>query len=521
MKSFIQRHVQQISGVLSGFDRIRLRGTLRWLANPRGLMNYLSVTSVLLKDFKELARGYTEEIRRSSQTLATAANRPWKFLNSTSIRKEELVEQMVQEDRIQEGLICVLSCTEPCYSYRVGYDRESKRLQLHYGPSKCRHDYFYVQDPQLGRIHLRLQTWFPFTIQVCLNGRDWLAQQLQAEGIGYRKQDNCLVQVEDFGRAQALLHEQLRTGWQGMMNRLTKTYHPLHRSLFREYPIPYYWSVDESEWASDLVFRSAEDLARLYPRLVRSAMTDVSNADVMRFLGRRMPKQGGMNLNFQGDLIHHLKTHPQGTRVRHQLNRNTIKMYDKQATLLRVETTINDASDLKVFRKAEGKPESDKRWRPLRKGVADLHRRAKLSQAANDRYLDKLATVDDSRTLQELVAPLCQPAQWQGQRVRALSPLSPEDTRLLQAVSRGEFAIQGFRNKDLRAILCKASEDPKDQHRQSAAITRQIRLLRGHGLIVKVSQTHRYQLTSPGQAAITALLQAQQANAAKLQKLAA
>jgi hypothetical protein len=186
-----------------------------------------------------------------------------------------------------------------------------------------------------------------------------------------------------------------------------------------------------------------------------------------------------------------------------------------------VETTINDPREMKVYRRAEGNPDSPKRWRPLRKGVADLHRRAKLCQAANERYLQKLAAVDDGRTLQDLVTPLCRPVRWQGRRVRALAPLADDDTKLLQAVQRGEFAILGFRNRDLRALLYGESVDADSARRQSAAVTRRIRMLRAHGLIAKIPTTHRYQLTDLGRAAITTLLQAQQANAAQLQQLAA
>jgi hypothetical protein len=521
MQGFIQRHAEQVSGVLSGLDRVRLRGTLRWLSNPRGLLNYLSLISVLLKDFKAFAMDCTVQIRRASHSLALSAGRPFQYLSSSTIRKEELVQALATADRIESGLICVLSCVEPCYSYSVGPNREQKRLELRYGPSKCRHDYFYIQDPELGRVHLRLQTWFPFTLHVCLNGRDWLARQLATAGLSFEQRDNCFVAVEDYSRAQALLDGQLRTRWTALMNRLTQTCHPTHRRLFQEYPIPYYWSVEESEWATDVVFRTPQALSALYPRLVRYALTDVSSADVMRFLGRRMPKHGEVNGNFLGEVLSDVRTRPEGTRVKHRVNRNAIKMYDKQPSVLRVETTINDARDMKVYRRAEGNPDSAKRWRPLRKGVADLHRRAKLSQAANERYLQKLAAVDDTRTLQELIAPLCRPVQWQGQRVRALSPLSEKDTKLLQAVQRGEFALHGFRNRDLRSILYPKPADAAAQRRQSAAVTRQIRLLRGHGLIAKVPKTHRYQLTDLGRTAITTLLQAQHANAAQLQQLAA
>lgn len=521
MSEFMKLHADQVNGVLSGLDRVRLRGTLRWLASVRGLMNYLSLVSVLLKDFKQYAQHCTSVVRESTAALALAAGRPLHYVASGAARKEELAREIAARDRIESGLICVLTCVEPCYSFEVGPNREQKRLELRYGSSKCRHDYFYVQDPQLGLIHLRLQTWFPFTLHVCLNGRDWLARQMTAAGLGYQQQDNCFVQVEDFGRAQGLFDQQLRVNWNSLLNRLRKTYHPTHAQLFPEYPIPYYWSVEESEWATDVLFRSPQDLAALYPHWVRHALLDVGSADVLRFLGRRMPKHGGLNGNFLGEVMSDVKTRPEGTRVKHRLNRNSIKMYDKQATILRVETTINDAHDLKVYRKAEGKPESKRRWRPLRKGVADLYRRAKLSHAANERYLKKLAAADSDKTLGELTARLCQPVEWQGRRARGLSPLSPDDTKLLQAVSRGEFSISGFRNRDLRVLLYGEPADAGEARRASGRVTRQLRLLRAHGLVTKIPKTHRYQLTAQGQVVIAALLQAQQASPAKLRQLAA
>jgi hypothetical protein len=116
-------------------------------------------------------------------------------------------------------------------------------------------------------------------------------------------------------------------------------------------------------------------------------------------------------------------------RIKHRLNRNSIKMYDKQGSVLRVETTINDARDIKVYRTKEGKSQGGKSWR--RKGIADLHRRAQVSQAANERYLASIAAVEDTTALGDLASQLCQPAQMDGRRVRALNPFSLEDARLL------------------------------------------------------------------------------------------
>jgi hypothetical protein len=208
-------------------------------------------------------------------------------------------------------------------------------------------------------------------------------------------------------------------------------------------------------------------------------------------------------------------------RIKHRVKANSIKMYDKQGSVLRVETTINDTQDFRVFRAKEGQPRGGKSWLPLRKGVADLHRRAVISQAANDRYLESMATVEEKTPLGELMRKLCRPVQWKAGRVRALNPLADADARLLEAVNRGEFAVNGFRNRDLRDRLCAKTSDPAVLKKQSAAITRQLRLLRAHGLIRKVGTTHRYVLSKKGRTAITALLVARAADASTLASAAA
>jgi hypothetical protein len=522
MLTFVQRHAARVIGVLHGFDRVRLRGTLRWLANCRGLMNYLYAVKVLLKDFTDYAKQATDQIRDASHEVAAAAGRPVEYLNSSSISKEERAREIARRDGVTEGLICVLTSVDPCISYRVSRNREKKELELRCERMKCLHHYFYYLDRELGFLHLRLQTWFPFNLHVCINGREWLARQMDAEGLEYVRRDNCFAQVADVPRAQQLLDRQLHFNWNGFLRRLTQQSHPAHRLLFRDPDLTYYWSIEESEWASDVMFRSHQDLADLYPRLIHHGITGLSSPDVMRFLGRKIPGHGRVNGHFAGEIVSDLKHRPEGLRLKHRLNRNSIKMYDKQGSVLRVETTINDARDMKVFRRKEGDPQGKPDWRRLRKGVADVRRRAKISQAANDRYLQAMAAVDHNASLGQLTSPLCQPAQWQGRRVRALNPLSPDDLQLLTSVNRGEFTINGFRNRDLRALLYPAAAtEPAEARRQSAAITRRLRLLRGHGLISKVAKTHRYIVTEAGRLAIAALLAAQQVDAARLTQLAA
>ena len=161
-------------------------------------------------------------------------------------------------------------------------------------------------------------------------------------------------------------------------------------------------------------------------------------------------------------------------------------------------------------------------WQRLRKGVADLHRRAEISQKAAERYLESLAAVEHDQPLGATVLPYCQPTEFEGRRVRALQPLGKDDGALLAAVIQGEFAIHGFRNRDLRPLLFGTAEpEPAEAKRQASKITRLLRLLRAHGIIQRVPKTHRYVVTDIGRKTIVALETAKQASTQKLNSIVA
>jgi hypothetical protein len=518
VKTFIERFGNNILGVLHGFDRIRFRGTRRLLANVAGMMGFLWQRQVLLKDFKAFAGNLTAEVRQAAEEVAVQQGRPIEYLHNSAMKKEDWARTLAKRDGIQQGLIGVLKAVECCWSYEVGPNRAKQKLELRGKPSKCLHYYHYFMDAEVGLTYVRLQTWFPFTVHVGMNGREWLARQMDKIGLGYQRRDNCFAWIEDWAAAQRLLDTQLRTDWPGLLNRLLEQANPALGLVDPSQTTPYYWSMDEGEWASDLAFASSETLAKWAPRLFRHAWLNFDSGDVMRFLGNKtVTAQGHPYGRFSGEVVSDLKRRPEGTRIKHRLNGNWIKMYDKQGSVLRVETVINQPRDMKVYRTKEGDEEGEKSWQRLRKGVADVHRRAEISQAANERYVEALATVEDGRTLAELAEAVCQPAMWQGKRARALNPLSAADGRLLEAVNRGEFAINGFRNRDLRGLLFpKLPTDQAEERRRSAAISRKLRLLRAHGLIHKIAKTHRYQLRPPGRDVINALLAARHASTAKL-----
>lgn len=469
---------------------------------------------VLLKDFKSYAQAMTERIKGLAKTAAINAGRPVEYLTSASGSKEMLARAIARRDRIKSGLIAVFSAVEPCRSYTVRGNRETKHLELVLQPSKCTHLYHYYMHPQFGLVHVRVQTWLPFAVDLCLNGRDWLALQMSAEGLRYDQRDNCFVRISDPRRAQALCDEQLKTDWPKALDALLDQAHPLHAQLGRPIGQRYYWTASETEYATDVMFRDYKQLARLYPQWLHHGIQTFASADLLRFLGRPRPAA------FSGDVATTLKHRPEGVRLKHWVNGNAMKMYDKERSVLRVETTINQPREFRVYRPSEENPNGKNQWLRMRSGVADLWRRAEVSRAANGRYLAALASVTDKTPLHEAAAPICRRICVEGQHYRPLNPWS-QDGDLLEIISRGEYALNGLRNQDVRARLYVRTKDPIQRRRQSAAVTRKLALLRAHGLLKKVTGTHRWIITHNGRQLVSALLAARNANIDQLSQIAA
>ena len=378
-------------------------------------------------------------------------------------------------------------------------------------------------------MHARIQTWFPFYIHVCINGREWLARRMDREGLRYCRQGNCFPWIQDVQQAQRLFDEPLQTNWADRLQPFADRLNPLHAEIFRKFDAQYYWSCLQCEWASDILFRPGT-LHRLEPLLLRHGLLNFSSPDILRFLGKRLSVSGSVPDGFTGEITTSLKARVSGERLKHWIQGNSLKCYGKAHTpvgdVFRVETMTGNAQVFRAYRPVEGGPEDQLAWRPMRQGVCDLHRRTQVSQRANERYLDAFATLDDTTRMAELIRPLQQSCQYRNRRVRALRSFA-DDYALLEVVNRGEFILNGLRNRDLQRILWPAGPneapalDRQEKRRRSAAVSRKLRLLVAHGLIHKVQKTHRYQVTAVGRLAISAVLTIQQTSMATLARAAA
>lgn len=519
MKTFLRRLGSLVLGMLSGFDRLVFRGKLCPLYAPEGMNIYLAANKVLRKDFEQHAHRVTQQVLQASLVAQAKELQRFRYLASSTIDKDAVARSFATKHQVREGLVCVLQCVEPCWSYTlespVDQETGNKVLTVQGKQRKCSHLYHYFIDRQFGWMYVRLQTWFPFEMQVYVNGREWLSRTMDQERLRYQRSDNKILWVEDWQRAQELLDEQLRTNWPTVLDAWQQRVHPLHPSHLGKVPLQYNWTVCQSEWATDVAFASRLELERWMPLWQRQAL-NYNSSEILRFFGRTRGISGNSPVEVESEW----KRFYEGLRLKHWVNSNSLKLYD-YLNIARVETTINDPKFFKVYRASQADPQGPKDWRGMRWSVADLHRRAEVSQKVNERYLEGMSIVKETRPVKELVEPLCarvsEPGKKAARKVRALNPWSKEDAALLLAISDPKWMVAGIRNRDLVAILYPAkTTDATEKRRRSSRVTRLLRLLRGHGLLQKVPKTHRYQVSEKARTTIAALLAAGNANPAEL-----
>jgi hypothetical protein len=497
LSRFVTKFTNLIVAVLSCFDRVIFKGHLP-INNGKALEGFVDhVLKIRRCHFMAFAQEKSEALVEHAKRLAQEAGAEYHYLQG-KVRKDRLVDEILRKRPIFEGLVCVLCCMECCPSFKMVSGKDRPRLVN--ARRQQRVLYFYFLDPDLGLIYIRLTTWFPFTVQVYVNGHSWLAQQMLRRKLGFNLQDNAFTALDDPRAAQELADSFADQNWAKILRGLVRRVNPLmNERWFRS--LSYYWVVDQAEYATDLIFTGREALAGLYPRLLDHAAVNFSAQDILCFLGRKFHPR------FEGEVLTDCqKGRWPGARIKHRMKNNWLKMYDKFGWVLRIETVINDPREFRVRRLRTREGRREMVWCPMNKGVINLYRYREVALAANRRYLDALSVVDDPAPAYRQVEELTEPVVVSGRSHAGFNPASSGDVRLFQAVLDGDHVLRGIRNADIRTALYGSTEDIGQRRRQSHAVGRMLKRLHVRGLIVKVPRSHRWHVSVKGHQVLAAVV---------------
>jgi hypothetical protein len=485
---FLTKFASVIVCTLHCFDRVIFKGHLA-MAAPAELERFVDyVLKVRRCHFMQvLAPQYSNHLVEHAQQVARQAKRTYLYRTGL-FRKDQWAEKLLREQRIDSGLVGILCTQETCNSFQLVPGDQRPRFISR--PRQQRVLYYYFLDPQLGLIHVRLQTWAPFTLQVYVNGHDWLAQQMVRLGLGFVLKHNAFTQLDEPAKAQRQADRFARLDWAQILNRYARQVNPLLRKELAGYRVR--WVVDQAEFATDLVFQSPTALSGLYQKLLTFATLTFTPKDILGFLGRKWDRR------FDGDVQTEVKTDRLlGTRIKHRMTKNWLKMYDKFGHILRVETVINRPKEFSVFRTRHHRDgNTSPGWFPMNKDVGSLVHYQEQALACNRRYLDALAVVDDPAPAYQELRQLTEPKVVAGRSLAGFNPARRDAVRLFAAVLDGDHIARGFRNCDIRVAVF--GDDCKGSPHRSAAIGRLLKRLHVRQLVAKIPRTRRWRVTESG-----------------------
>ena len=508
MDTLFHRFKDAVKGVIEGFDRIVFKGMLMPINHAGGMQAFLSSHCVLNKEFKDWATSQSAAINNAAENYTNGqCGSNIVYIPSCHTRKEELAHKQQEKTGVKSGLIGTWSCLESCRTFKAFFNKEASFPVLKKTESRCKHLYFYYDHPDYGFMSIRLQTWAPFEIQIALNGREWLRRLLDKEDVRYILQGNKFLHIDSYEIAQRLLNTQLDTRWEDLLSGFLPDVFPTMADLFNaDSPYTYTWTQWQSEWAKDYIFTDPDCLKFHMNHFLRYAFITGTSDRVLRYMGHPVRENGQPYPTSNPELMSRVNLWYDGARIRHWVDHNSIKMYSEQ-NVLRFEMTMNDPSRFKIHRHVQGKPDSEKKFLPMRKGIADIAVRAKVSSDRVRCFTEQMATVTEPVTFRELLDVVSEPIFTDGKRYRALE-VTGKDRILLQAVADPKYSVDAISNKLLRQALENTPwANGLTGKKLSARIGRHLRLLREHGIIKKLPKQQRYMLTDKGRKLTSALNQ--------------
>jgi hypothetical protein len=487
-KLLTEKYRERIAGILNCYDRVILIGTLPYFCYADGMTAYLNMHQIKIFDYFKFVMPFREAIDTTAKDLEKAHGLKIEFVRKKHFDKEKRIQAILKQRGDQPGLVHIFSALESCTAYKPWYDKQTGKSYLKYVAGKCLHYYFYFIDEELGLCHLRVPTWAPFQLQFYFNGHSLLANTLQRRKMGFERLDNAFLNIADFDRANQIAWQFNPAKLHRKLDSIVKHYCPILAKL----EMAYHWSMNQVEYATDIVFNQRQDLQAIYPHLLEFLIHSVKPENIASFLGKKL------HGNYMGEMGNNFNVRILGTRIKHRMGPVTIKMYDKFGIILRIEVTVNDVSFFPEFREVQHRDGSrELKGCKMRKSIYNLPSRQELLSASTRRYLEFISAIETPEIGVQLLQRLTQPVMEKNHSYKGFNLLAEDDASLLRLLLRGEFMISGFSARDLRIFLA-------DKTR--GQISRLVKRLRVHGFIKKVGKRYKYYLTQFGRLAATMAL---------------
>jgi DNA-binding HxlR family transcriptional regulator len=482
-----ERYEKDILGTLSCYDRVVCFATPGKLGYSGGMTDFFYQHNYKIFDFHKIFEPVTEAIKQNAERMAEENGLAIEYIRKTgAFRKEDRIQEVIKARGDHEGLVHIFSALEVSNTFSPWHNKETGKTYFKPDQTKCLHYYFYFIDRELGLCFFKVPTTAPFKATIYFNGHNLLEGRLKKKGIAYEKRDNAFTYISDFAEAQRISDAIRVEDIHGAFDIFAARYLPLPG----DWKLPLNYTIRQVEYAFDVAFKSPEALGPLYGNIIKTAMHTVTPEDIANFLGKKF------SVRYGGEMGSAYNKRILGTRIKHQMGEISVKIYDRFGSVLRIEVTSNDVSQLKVYRevpKRDGTTVS--KVANAKKSIYSLYPLTQVFKNATRRYLEFVSAFNDPTDGLKKLDKVVESITVNERNYKGFNFFGKEDSKILEAVANGRFTLKGITNKGLRKLLPKKSQ---------GQISRILKRLRLHGLIKKVAKTYRYYLTSLGRQIIAA-----------------
>lgn len=481
MQRFLQLFGGFVDFTYAVWDRIVLRGYYERLQRPENIVYFFRDVCGIYPITPEVLSSRTQHYRKWLDGYA--AQRGITILSAPKgTRKEEFVAPYYRRFGGDEGVVVILKSMEKSRTfvsyqprYPVPSGEDYRQIRNAFGKHFL-HYYFYILDPVMGPMCLRVASYLPFSVNCYFNGHSFLAQQLCKSSIRFRKDDNAIVGCDEPAvlseLAKKLDAKTLHSRADHWAFRLAPSFSHSQR---RACQLRYQWSVAQIEFSENILFKRRAPLRALFRRATEIGVALGGATQVRQIFGRRV------NRRYNGKLESVLERRDEGFAVlRAYYKTSFVKQYEKGERLLRTEACLNDPNHLNVGRRLENLPTLEDKMR-----------------TTTDRYLDQQAELLDSTVDTGALATLAKPVQLNRRRVPGIKLNDDRVLRLLETLLYTGSLLGDWTTRDLLERLCKRHRIDEENYRLGQ-LRYDLSKLRAHGLVTRVTKRNRYRLTQRG-----------------------
>jgi hypothetical protein len=462
---------------VEGIDRMYLNVYQPRLQTERGVASFfrfhrgeLFASSALMNPMsKSFIAAVDRFVRREQVPLITFTK---------GQRKDDVTQEYRLRFSKSEGIVVVGKAQEKTPVFRTEKRRNPQTGRTYpwivRTTAMVNHYYFYGIDEDFGPFFLKFCTYFPYNAKLCINGHEYVKRQLAKEGLAFEALDNGILKCADPRRLQQLCDGLSATKIDALLRKwLARLPHPF-TSKDRAAGYRYDISILQAEFSLTQVLDEPRTGRIFFEEVIRENL-DIGRPDhVQLIFNRRISKRT------PGRFRTRVITEGVTPSLHVDYKRSRIKQYHKEGRALRTETTINDPRDFGIGKR-----------------LSNLPALRRIGFQANRRLVDVQRISQDCAVGEDAFKGVNGPVEVDGQRASGLRFADVAVQALLSSLLVFRLLPRGFSNRDLRdhwaPLLGKSPDDMTP-----GQMTYHLRRLRLHGLIKRITGTHRYQVTRQG-----------------------